>query len=115
MDSASVKSRLLEIAAVREDRLELEGTTLYVREVGALEFSEYGNLLKVDRVKATASLLAACVLDGPGGGPMFATPEEAAPIAKSARAAMPIITKIMQLSGFEGKDEEGVEKEPDAN
>lgn len=116
MDSTvnDVKSKLLEIATVREDKLEVEGMEIYIREVGALEFSTYGQLLKTDRVKATSSLLAACILDGPGGKPAFSSPEEAAPLAKSARASMPIITKIMVLSGFKDDEEDGDEKEPDA-
>lgn len=105
----SVKHALLEVAQVREDVVDVGGTKIYVKEVGALEFADYGKMLKTDRVKATAALIAGCVLDGPGGAPAM-TAEEAEPIARSARVSMPIVQKIMELSGF-GDDE----KESDAS
>lgn len=116
MDSTgiAVKAKLLSIAAVREDFVELEGERLYVREIGALEFAEYGRMLKADRVKATALLISSCVIDGPNGAPLFENADEAMPIAKSARASMPIINKVMQLSGFKETSDE-MEKESDAS
>jgi hypothetical protein len=117
VDSAgvAVKAALLNIAAIREDVVELEDQKLYVREIGTLEFAEYGRLLKANRVKATAMLIAACVIDGPGGNPVFTNAEEAEPIAKSARASMPILNKVMRLSGFKSDDKDDDEKEPDAS
>lgn len=109
MGTRSVKEELLGIAVVREDVVDVSGKKFYVREVGALEFAEYGRLQKEDRVKATATLIAACVLDGPGGNPALSV-EDALVIAKSARVSMPIIQKVMTLSGF-GDDE----KESDAS
>lgn len=118
----SVKELLLRAAAVREDVVDIDGEKVHVREVGALEFAEYGRLLKDrtedgkevkgDRVRATATLIAACVLDGPGGNPAL-TIEDATAIARSARVSMPIVRKVMELSGF--GDDEDDEKEPDAS
>lgn len=118
MDPTGVtrKSRLLSLATVREGSVTLEGETIFVREIGPLEFAEYGRILKEDRTKATAQLLAFCVIDGLDGPPLFESVDDALPIAKSARVSMPIINKVMQLSGF--KDDtsgEEAEKEPDAS
>lgn len=81
----------------------VDGETLFVREVGALDFAKYGEINKLDRVKATGFLLSVCVLDGPGGNPLL-TAEEAEPIAHSARVSMKLMGAIMDLSGFGEKE-----------
>jgi len=106
----TVKEQLLAVAALREDSVDVGGVKFQVREVGAMEFAAYGQMLKTDRLKATATLIAACVLDGPGGSAAL-TVDDAVSIARSARVSMPIVNKIMELSGF-GDD---AEKEPDAS
>lgn len=105
----SVKDKLLAACAVREEEVVVEGETLVVREVGTLEFAEYGKLNKTDRVTATGYLMSVCVLDGHGGKPLL-TSEEARQMAGSARVSMPIMAAIMKLSGFGD-----VEKEADAS
>lgn len=104
----SLKEQLLALAALRTDVVVVGDVRCNVREVGALEFAEYGRKLKADRLGATAELISACVVDDEGN--VVFTVEEAKQFAKSARVSMPIVRKIMELSGF-GDDE----KEPDAS
>ena len=115
MGTGSVKEALLNAAKTRSKVVDVGDASVRVREVGAMEFAEYGKTLKKDKVKATASLIAACVIDD-DGNPML-TVEEAGELAKSARVSMPLVTAIMELSGFgdDDEDEEGDEKEPDAS
>lgn len=103
----SVKENILAACAVREKEVVVEGNRLVVREVGALEFAEYGKLNKTSRVAATGYLLSVCVLDGPGGQPLL-SPEEAEKLAASARMSMPLMAAIMQLSGFGEAEKEAV-------
>lgn len=107
---SNLKERLLELAKLRTKTVVVGDVSLTVREVGALEFAEYGKLQKTDRLKATASLISACVVDEDGNPAL--TPEEAGTLARSARVSMPIVGAVMELSGFGG---EGDEKEPDAS
>lgn len=109
--AGAVKAKLLTASKTRSKVVDVDGEPVNVREVGALEFAEYGALLKVDRLKATAQLIAACIVDE-DGNPVL-TVEEATQVARSARVSMPLVTAIMELSGF-GEDE-GDEKEPDAS
>src|SRR5690606_41482975 len=60
------KTKLLGLAQLRDAVVDVDGEKVRVREVGALEFAEYGQLLKADRLKATATLIAACVIDDDG-------------------------------------------------
>ena len=106
---SSAREKLLAAAQIRRDTVEIDGETYTVREVEAIPFGEYGNMLKTDRVKATAFLIAACVIDE-NDQPLL-TLEDAAVLAKSARISMPIVSKVMELSGF-GKDDD--EKKADA-
>lgn len=106
---SSIKAGLLKAAELRSKMVIVESEEVHVREVGALAFAEYGKELKTDRLKATASIIASCVIDEDGG--QLLTAEEAMTIASSARVSMPIVNAIMELSGF-GDD---AEKEPDAS
>ena len=104
----SLKEKLLSVAETRTDFVEIDDERFVVREVGAIEFAEYGSLLKTDRVKATATLLASCIMDEESGGPML-TVEEATVLARSARTSMPFVNKIMELSGFRDNDEKEID------
>lgn len=108
----SVKENILAACAVREKQVVVEGQSLTVREVGALEFAEYGKLNKTDRVTAVGYLLSVCVLDGPSGQPLLSK-DEAKQLAGSARVSMPLMAAIMELSGF--GDGAVIEKEADAS
>jgi len=105
-----LKQQLLALAQLRTRVVKIDSVELTVREVGALEFAEYGKLQKADRLKATASLIAACVVDG-DGNPALSL-DDALSLAKSARVSMPIVGAVMELSGFGGENDE---KEPDAS
>lgn len=107
-----LKEALLAAAQVRTCEVTIGDLKVTVREAGALEFAAYGKLQKTDRVKATAALISTCVVDE-SGAPLFSA-EEAAPIAASARMAMPIVTAIMQLSGLVKDEKEDNPGEPDA-
>ncbi len=115
--AGSLKAHLLAEAAIREDFVVVSGQKVWIREVDPVSFSEYGDLLKKDRIMATAGLLAACVIDDKEGERLFDNAEEALPLARSSRTSLPLIQKIMELSGF-GEDDvdEGLsQKEDDAN
>lgn len=111
-----MKKELLALAQVRYDTVTIEGKDFRVREVGTVEFAEYGVLAgdqkddngavikKGNRTEATAYLIESCLVDDEGN-PLL-TKEEAAAVAKSARVAMPIVNKVMELSGFNKEDEE---------
>lgn len=107
----AVKAKLLSAAETRSRVVDVDGEPVRVREVGAMEFAEYGAELKKDRTRATAQLIAACVVDDEGN-PVLSV-DEAVKVAKSARVSMPLVTAIMELSGF--GDDEDDEKEPDAS
>lgn len=100
-----LKDRLLAAAAVRTAEVEIDGETYSVREVGATAFAEYGRLIKSDPRGASAVLLAECVLEADGSPALNI--EEAKQVAQSLRVTMPLVAKILELSGFS-------EKEPDA-
>ena len=104
----SLRDQLLALAQLRTDVVTIGDVRLTVREVGAMEFAEYGKKLKADRLGATAELIAACVVDDEGNTVLSI--DDAKQFAKSARVSMPVVRKIMELSGFG----EGDEKEPDA-
>lgn len=108
--AVNAKAKLLEASRQRSKPVVVDGVQVDVREVGAMEFAEYGSLLKTDRLKATAQLISACVVDD-DGNPLLSV-EEALQIARSARVAMPLVAAIMELSGF---SEELSEKEPVAS
>lgn len=103
-----MSERLKAKAVVRTKEVRIDGDDFAVREVGAVEFGEYGKVAKTDQVKATALLLAACVLDEEGNASLSL--DDALDIAKSARVTMPLVQAIMEVSGF-GDDE----KKPDAS
>lgn len=104
----SVSERLKQKAAVRTQEVVLDGDTFVVREVGAVEFAEYGKLVKPNSLEATAFLLAACVVDESGQEALSI--EEAREVARSARVTMPLVQAIMEVSGFGA-----LEKEPHAS
>jgi len=101
--SDALKSKLLVASAVRVGVVKLEGEEVLVREIGTLEFAAYGALAKTDKLRATALLVAACVVDAEGAA-LFSE-SEALEIAATARIAMPLVTKVMELSGFGEEDE----------
>lgn len=115
-----MKDALLSAAKVRTGTIKLEGQLLTIREVGTEEFAKFGTtsndkrddkgnvISKGDRIKGSAGLIAACVVDAETGLPLF-TEEEALPLASVARMATPIVNKIMEVSGF---GEEEPEKHP---
>ena len=102
-DAMSLKQALLAAAQLRTGTVEVEGSTFTVREVSALAFAEYGEKLKTDREAAVAGLLAQCVLDE--NGELLLTVEEAHVVGRNPRTATPLMSKIMELSGF-GEDAE---------
>lgn len=98
----SVTERLKAKAIRRTAEVQLDGETFTVIEVDADSFAEYGTILKKDRKEATAFLLSRCVLDEEGNP---AVPiEDAREISKSTRVTVPLMNRIMELSGF-GDDE----------
>lgn len=103
-----LKASLLEAAKLRTKSVKVGDVKVKVREVGTVEFAEYGELHKVDKSKATASLIASCVVDD-DGNPML-TLDEAIQLSKSARMSIGIVGAIMELSGFS----EPTEKKADA-
>jgi methyl coenzyme M reductase subunit C len=102
----TVKEKLLAAAKLRTEVVEIDGVSVSVREISTEEFSKYGSLTTTDRPRATAHLIAACVIDGEGKPEL--TIEDAMRIVDSARVSMAIVNAVMRLSGF-------AEKEPDAN
>jgi hypothetical protein len=110
-----VKQQLLEAAVLRTDTVPINGQKVTVREASTEAFSRYSELSKTDRVRAMASLIAHCVVDE--AGVEMLTEEEAIPLAKLARTATPLMSKLMTLSGLKMEDEkEGdqPEKHPNA-
>lgn len=99
----SVSERLKQKASIRTKEVVVDGETFVVREVGAIAFAEYGKLVKNDPRAATATLLAECVLDEEGNPALSA--EDSMEIAKSARVTMPLVSAIMDVSGFGGDGE----------
>lgn len=98
---------LLDVAKLRTKQLTLGDVTITVREVGALEFSEYGIALRdaTGKNRAVAVLLAACVVDDEGK-PLH-TADEMMVVAASARTSLPIINAIMELSGYRESPDAG--------
>lgn len=108
MTGSALRSALMAAANLRTAQVDIDGTQVTVREVGTIEFAEYGQILKTDRLKATAKLISSCVVED--GQPVLSE-VDAEDIARSARVAMKIVQAIMELSGFGGDDE----KELDAS
>lgn len=107
----SAKASLLALAATRAGHVELDRVKYAVREVSAADFATFGELGrdnqgKDDKLAATAFLLSVCVVDDEGA-PLLSL-EEATTVARTARVSVPLVNKIMELSGF-GR-EEGEEK-----
>lgn len=120
MGSGSVKKGLLKLSKTRTAVVTISGddespsVEVLVREVGASEFAEYGELIKeakakkVSREGATAFLLSICIVEQTDAGlvPVY-TSGECLDIARSARVSMPIMNRIMELSGFAEDDKPG--------
>ena len=100
-----LKAKLLAAAKPRTAKVAIDGDQFTVREVSAMAFAEYGELQRTDRLRATAALLADCVVDEKGG--RLLTVEEALTVVHSARVSMLLVNAILEVSGFS-------EKEPDA-
>lgn len=109
-----LKEKLLAAAELRTEVVDVEGSSVTVMEIGTAEFTQYGRISNGDEkagvpgntLKATAYLISSCVIDGEGK--QVFTPEEAEPLARSARMSMKIVNAVMRLSGF-------AEKEADAS
>jgi len=109
-----MKEKLLALAVVRKEVVEIGDQKVMVREIGTVEFAHYGKLangekddsgavtVPPDRNKATAYLISVCVVDE-NDQPVL-TEEEALPLAKIARTATPIANKVMELSGYAKED-----------
>lgn len=110
-----MKTALMALAVVRYDTINIEGEPVRVQEIGTLEFAQYGALAsdrlnakgevleKGSKLKATAFLISSCVVDDEGA--LLLSEEEALTLAKSARVAMPIVNRVMELSGFKEAEE----------
>lgn len=116
-----MKDKLLALAALRTGDLQVEGETVHVRELSTPEYAEYGRLTndqkdergnlisKADRLKGIAFLISTAVIDE--AGVRVFSDDEAITLAKSPRVALPIVSKVMELSGTK----EGEEKHPVAS
>lgn len=117
MGTGGIKKGLLKLAKTRTDTVTINGddespsVEVLVREVGAAEFAEYGELLKEAKAKtrpkedATAFLLSICIVEQTDAGlAQVYTASECLEIARSARVSMPIMNCIMELSGFTEDD-----------
>jgi hypothetical protein len=110
-----VKDKLMALAAVRFGTASIEGQEFLVREIGTMDFARYGELangktdedgksiVTADKQEATAFLISRCVVDENHAS--LLTIEEARQLAASARVSMPIVSKVMELSGFQGEKE----------
>lgn len=103
----SLKEKLFASAKKRSMVVDVDGEKFVVQEVSALDFAEYGRILKEDKPKATSFLLSKCLLDEDGVTPLL-TQEEAMGVIESARVSMQFVNAIMEVSGFG-------EKKPDAS
>lgn len=122
MADGSVKKQLKKIAQTRTRVVPISDgdggvVKVLVREVGADEFAAYGEMLKdkrAGRIQAQAFLLSCCIVEETSEDPLAPvyTAEEAVDIARSTRVSMPIVSAIMDLSGF--SDEEKKTGETDA-
>jgi hypothetical protein len=117
-----MKQQLMALAAVRFAMVDVEGQSVRVREIGTTDFAKYGEIINgkkaekdqpavaPDKQEATAFMISKCVVEVDSDTPLL-TIEEARQIAASARVSMPIVSKVMELSGFKGEEE----KHPDAS
>jgi hypothetical protein len=99
-----LKDKLLAAASVRKEAVKIDGDEFLVREVTTEEFATYGELRGKDKVGAAVYLIAQCVLDEAGG--RLLTDDDAKVVASSARVSMQLINKILNLTGFDGKEED---------
>lgn len=89
---------LLALAELRNVPVDIEGTTVIVREFSAFEYNEFTDL-RDDKPKAAAYLIHLCVLNE-DGSPRW-TEDEALTIAKgSSRVVTRLINAIHRISGF---------------
>lgn len=100
---SQLKAALLGLAKRQTKTVKVGDVKITIREAGVAEFGEYGSLLKTDRRRATAMLLAHCVVDE-DGNEVFENVDEALPMADSSRTSMKLITAIMELSGIGTKE-----------
>lgn len=108
-----MKAQLLEAATLRTAKVAVEGVEVEVREVSTLEMAKYGTMQETDRRAATAGLIRACVVPPEGEEPM--TLDEALVLADRARIALPIVNRVLKLSGFKADAGEDVEKHSHAD
>lgn len=99
---STLKEKLFASAKQRSVVVEVDGEKFVVREVSALDFAEYGKMLKDDKPKATAFLLSKCLLDEDGN--LLLTQQEALDVIGSARVSMTFVNAIMEVSGFGEKE-----------
>jgi hypothetical protein len=100
---STLKEKLFASAKKRSVVVEVDGEKFVVQEVSALDFAEYGKLLKDSKPQATAFLLSKCLLDEDGTTPLL-TQEEALGVIESARVSMTFVNAIMEVSGFGEKE-----------
>lgn len=98
----SLKEKLFASAKKRSKAVDVDGQSFVVREVSALDFAEYGRLLREDKQKATGFLLSKCILDD--DGELLLTQEDAMMVIDSARVSMQFVNAIMEVSGFNEKE-----------
>jgi hypothetical protein len=99
----SVSERLQQKASRRTAEVRLDEDTFIVVEVDVDDFAQYGALAKQDRKEATAFLLSCCVLEEDAFTRALSI-EVAREVAKSTRVTIPLVNKIMELSGFGGDE-----------
>ncbi len=97
-----VSERLKQKATRRTAEVDIDGDLFSVIEIDAVDFSEYGAISKDNRREAVAFVLSRCVLDE-SGQPCLSI-EDAREVAMSVRVSVPLVSKIMELSGFGGDE-----------
>lgn len=106
---SDTRKRLLAAAKARTATVRVGEEEFTVREIGAEKFGEYAELIVKDRTAAISLVLQDCVLDDETGEPCLSA-EDAATIARSARAGLKLLRAVLDVSGFG----EGDEKKADA-
>ena len=96
---------LLSASELRSKEIEVLGKPAIVREPRAGVLKKYAEAVGRDIEEANGLLIAACLLN-PDGTPAV-NAQQASKVAQNGRVALPIVTAILEVSGF-------IEKEPDA-
>lgn len=95
--------RLLELAALRSEEIEVAGEKLWIMEPSAIVNMEYRARRKKDMADGVAFLMHKCVVTEPHGEPVY-TLEEAGQIARGREEVWtPIVLAITKWVGLEKK------------